>query len=293
MAIDWLTALAQADQSLEGTLARRDVGKMQQMLAGLAQEVESRRQFGEEMNLKRQALSEQTALRIEQQRMREQLQQEAIAERARDNERSLYSNLTSGRRPGDRVGKQALDLIGKMEGGTGDYSADPQNADQYIYKQAEAARLLAEAEQEKALRESQEKRAQRDQQLQEKADQRADRNEQRQIAAGDRAQKRLDMAIQKANEQIKAMPVHLRPAIKERYEQLTKEGFLSSLNPWDEEQNKADAWLQAVREVQEQAVRAGQMAPGPTATLLPDQTKNQTSKETPEQRRNRLLNEIK
>lgn len=293
MAISWGTALGAQDDSIEGMLAKRDMTKQIQMLAQLAKQQEDTRQFNAGHQLDRQQLIENVRLRQAQQEATQQQREEMTRERERDNKRGLYGQMTSGRKPGDRVGKSALDVIAEFEGGTGDYAPDPNDPLQFIYKAEEAKRLLAKAESDERMRQAAEKRAQEDQarqrkqfELQQKAAERAEKEEQRRAKEFEMKEEKFVKQQAEIQKRVEALPVHLRPAVKARAEQKIKDA--KTLNPLDDDRlSAAKAWAEAAMEVEQEARKNGQMPPGPGSASVP--LTGGQSKETPEQRFQRLM----
>lgn len=231
MAISWTTALGMQDDSIEGMLARRDQSQNLRQLATVEQQAIDKEEFKQSQQLEREKLLENVRLRQQQQEATEVYRQQQQAERDADNKRSQYSSLTSGRKPGDRIGKSALDLIGEFEGGTGDYMADPNDPLQFIYKAEEAKRLLAKAESDERLRAAQEKRANEDQamqrkqlELQQRAAERADKDQARKETDEQRKRDRHTAAMAKLQKDAETLPAHLRPQFNKLVDDLVKEG---------------------------------------------------------------------
>jgi len=265
MGIDWRTVADSMNTSLEAQLARRDMTKQQAMLNNVMQQYEQKRQFEAEQKLRQEQMQENVRLREEAEADRRSREAAMVKERENDNKRALYGQLTGGRKPGDKFRQPAIDLIKEFEGGADDYTQDPNDPLIYVYKQAEAQKALAVAQAQEAVRAAQEKRAQEDQKLQLAKEERekkefAQRQKDRDLTI-QKKQKQLDALDKAAKDGVASIPVHLRPGIKARFDQLVKEGH--TIVPWDDEVNKAELWIKAVQDVQQQAQGAGQMPPGP------------------------------
>lgn len=287
MPISWTTALGMQDDSIEGMLARRDQSQNLRQLAGVQQQAIDKEEFRQQQDMRRQELLENVRLREAQQDATNAYREQQQAERAADNERSQYSSLTSGRKPGDRIGKSALDLIGKFEGGTGDYSVDPNDPLQHIYKAEEAKRILAKAESDERIRAAQEKRAIEDQamqrkqlELQQKAAERAEKDQARKESDEQRKRDRHTAAMTKLKKDAEAVPPHLRPQFNKLVEDLITESQPAWYDFQSEAMGREQAMQKALEKINKQIPGAIQVPP-PTGATVPQ--------ETPEQRFQRLM----
>lgn len=287
MAISWTTALGMQDDSIEGMLARRDQSQNLRQAASVQQMAIDKEEFKQQQDMRRQELLENVRLREAQQEATNAYREEQKLERERDNERGLYSNITSGRKPGDRIGKSALDLIAKMEGGIGDYTVDPNDPLQHIYKAEEAKRILAKAESDERIRAAQEKRAIEDQamqrkqlELQQKAAERAEKDQQRKDSDEQRKKDRHTAAMDKLRKDAETVPPHLRPQFNKLVEDLITESQPAWYDFNSEAMGREKAMSEALSRIRKQIPGAINVPP-PTGATAPA--------ETPEQRYQRLM----
>lgn len=187
MSFDWTTALNAQDQSLESTLARKDMSRQNQQLMGVVRQAEEQRQNQAQEQQRQQALQQQAADRAEAQKWREQQAIEIKRKADEDDARARYGVMMQGQKPGQRRPQTFLQENAKFVNPS-DYEADPQDPNQAIYLRQEAERIEAVQKAAEAEKKAAAQRAKEDQQRQQRDEQRKDRDEQRQIAKGKEAQ---------------------------------------------------------------------------------------------------------
>jgi len=251
MAIDWLTALGSADQSLEANLARRDVSKLQQLLMAAAQEKTQKEQFGEKMELERKSLTEQMALRRQAQEAMQLERDKQATERDVDNRRQRAFGIHGTLQPGGSIAQTEMPLMQEF-GLEKDFSPDEADPLKFVYQAEQFKQKLAQAESQETIRQKAEERAQQAQILQQKAAERdekrlqmAQKDQERRNQAEQRNQEKHRQNMQKLNKQATDdVPVHLRPQFNKLVEDKIKENEPG----WFDFTSEAYGREQAIRE---------------------------------------------
>lgn len=265
MAMDWIQAFGQQDDSFASMLAQRDLTKKLALLEQVAQ-TKLRNEQAEKDRLEqseyRKAVQEQT--KAERDRM--------AREREVDNERARFTAVTGRMKPGDRVVDPSVrDLISKYMGND-QLTPDEKDPNAHIFRKHEFEQAEQKFRQQEEIRAAEEKRQQRELELREKADKRAEKDAQLRQTREERIRKAAEAKQKQAEAVIKDIPTSLRAGVKARAEAIIQEkSSVWDFLPWaDQAISEADAWIQAAEEVKKKAQESGLMPITPTLTPPPN-----------------------
>lgn len=260
--IDWVSALAAQDQSLEGLMAKQDLSKKIALLNDVVRTKQqktiaddSRAEKSREFDIRQKELGEIRDERLSRQATIDKDRQDTM-------KRTRYNTIHDNLKPGDRMKRGPdFDLMGEFGTG-GQFEADPNDPDAMIYQRHQFEQGQAKLKLDEELRKAQEGREKERLKLAQDADKRAQHDEDRRAKAAERSAKLFEQKQAAMNEKLATMPPELRAQVAKEQATFLKTNTQGMMEDDATYQERIHAAFEGIlNKTEADAVAAGRMKP--------------------------------